>query len=256
MPKHKKPPAQKPKQSAEEKPAPAVNLDQWLAQLPQLLNGKVSPEKLSLLAAQTMVISQAKPTDGLASTAAPSHMPLIIRTQAALREAAEQICKATNISLDIETSDLDPRRGEIVGVGVAIEGQAFYFPTAHRFEDTGDLRPDQLPVTDVVERLQLERRQVIAHNAKFEMRWLRHHTGVTLAPTWDTMLAARLIRSDLSADLEDLAVRVLDVPKWGFTPAEMQRLQFMSVDQVASYCAKDCRYTLQIFEEQKKCLKS
>jgi hypothetical protein len=70
------------------------------------------------------------------------------------------------------------------------------------------------------------------------------------------MLAARLIRSDLSADLEDLAVRVLDVPGWEFTAAEIKRIQFMPVERVALYCAKDCRYTLQIFEAQQRCLKS
>ena len=177
--------ARKPKNSESNKPAPVVTFQQWLGQLPEILNDKVAPEKLDLLAAQTMVINQAKPTDDLTSAAMPSPMPLIIRTQAALREAAERICKATNISLDIETSSIDPRRGEIVGVGVAIEGQAFYFPTAHRFDDTGDLLPDQLPVADVVEQLQLERCPVITHNGKFEMRWLRHHARATLNLTWD-----------------------------------------------------------------------
>src|SRR5665213_2653337 len=112
MPKHKKPLAKKAKQSAQVRPAPAVNFQQWLDQLPQMLNGTVTPEKLSLIATQILVINQAKPTGDLTSAVMPPYMPLIIRTQAALREAAEQICRAKDISLDIETSDLDPRRGE------------------------------------------------------------------------------------------------------------------------------------------------
>ena len=68
------------------------------------------------------------------------------------------------------------------------------------------------------------------------------------------MLAARLLRSDLPAELKDLAVRELDVPDWGLTKADIERVQFLPIERVARYCAKDCRYTLELYRRQRACL--
>jgi hypothetical protein len=46
----------------------------------------------------------------------------------------------------------------------------------------------------------------------------------------------------------------LDVPDWGLSPGELKAIQFVAIDKVARYCAKDCRYTLELFWRQRKCL--
>ena len=58
------------------------------------------------------------------------------------------------------------------------------------------------------------------------------------------------------ADLKDLASRVLDVPDWSLCKEEIKATQFLPVERVARYCAKDCRYTLELFWRQQVCLDS
>jgi len=181
--------------------------------------------------------------------------PKVVRDLKALERVNGIVGDAAEVVIDIETSSLDPTLGEIVGVGLATEAGNHYLPVNHRFEDSGLLRPDQLPLDVVMRGLGLAGIPLIAHNAKFEFKWLRSHAGEACTFAWDTMIAARLLRSDQSAELKDVAVRMLDVPDWGMTGADIARVQFLPVERVARYCAKDCRYTLQLYQRQREYLK-
>jgi DNA polymerase I-like protein with 3'-5' exonuclease and polymerase domains len=181
-------------------------------------------------------------------------VPVVVRDQHGVEELGRALATEAIVALDLETSALDPAAGEIVGIGVAANDATFYIPIAHRLQETGALLPDQLSLGAVVEALGLVGRIFVAHNAKFELRWLRHHTGITPKFAWDTMLAARLLRSDLSADLEEVALRELDVPAWGLSKQEIGRIQLLPIDRVARYCAKDVRYALQLMRRQQQCL--
>ena len=183
-----------------------------------------------------------------------STTPQVIRHRKSLKQVAAQVVRADEVVIDLETSSLDARSGEIVGVGLAATGVNFYLPIGHRFAETGGLRPDQLPLDAVVRELRLHQLPLVGHNTKFEFRWLRHHAGVSCRFVWDVMLAARLLRSDLPAELKDLAVRELDVPDWGLSKADIARVQFLPIEHVARYCGKDCRYTLELYWRQRSCL--
>jgi DNA polymerase I-like protein with 3'-5' exonuclease and polymerase domains len=95
---------------------------------------------------------------------------------------------------------------------------------------------------------------MIGHNAKYEYKWLFHHGKIRCQFAWDTMIAARLLRSDLPADLKSLAARDLDVPEWDLPKGEKARIRFLPIEDVAAYCAKDCWYTLMLYRRQKECL--
>jgi DNA polymerase-1 len=207
---------------------------------------------------RVLLVNQAKAFADIARTAPPllpdPTAPEIIRNRKALKQLGTSVAGADVVVIDLETSALDPRNGEIVGIGLALATSTYYLPISHRLEDSKLLLPDQLHLDAVVQALSLGSLSVAAHNAKFEFRWLRHHTGVVCNFVWDTMVAARLLRSDQSAELKDLAVRELDVPDWGMTKAEIERVQFMPIDRVARYCAKDCWYTLELMRKQQTCL--
>ena len=236
---------------------PKSSVPKWAASLAERFSSNLTPDVTALLRAQAMLLSQ--PSDAAGNSEQPGntnqHTVTIIRTQKALRELYLHFQSATLVAIDLETHGLNPRRGEIVGIGIAVANDAFYIPTAHKFEESGQLLPDQLTATQVARALKLQALPLVAHNSKFELSWLRQHTGVTPNIVWDTMLAARLQRSDLSADLEKLAVRMLDVPGWSLPQDQIKQIQTLPIDQVARYCAKDCIYTLRITEKQKPCLK-
>jgi DNA polymerase-1 len=179
---------------------------------------------------------------------------VIIRDVDGLQDLARRLYTADVVVVDLETSDLNPRKGAIVGVGVAAVDGAAYIPVNHVFESTNTLLPGQLPLAQVLQELRLQDRRLVGHNVKFETKWLRHHGGIEPAFVWDTMIAARLLRSDLAADLEAVAMRELDVPGWSLPANEITNVRFLSVDRVAAYCGKDVWYALALFRKQITCL--
>jgi ribonuclease D len=210
----------------------------------------VSDADLAVLRAQAAELASAGPLPAAASKG----LPAVLRSEAEIRTVSHVLAESPVVCVDLETSDLDHRRGEIVGVGLAVEGGTYYVPTGHRFQQTGELLPDQVPPVSVARALGLGRLRLAAHNAKFELQWLRRHTGMVPLFVWDTMVAARLLRSDLPADLKALAARDLDVPDWSLSNQDLQRIQFLPIDRVARYCALDVWYTLQIMRRQEQCL--
>ncbi|MEP6848586.1 MAG: DNA polymerase, partial [Acidobacteriota bacterium] len=72
------------------------------------------------------------------------------------------------------------------------------------FREKGDLRtnPDLLPLRDL---LASQVQTKIAHNAKFDSKWVRHHLGVELGNVYDTYLASQLISAGDSDRRHSLA---------------------------------------------------
>ena len=219
----------------------------WASDLVNDLAPEVTPAELEVMRSQMNSLNSTMELPDLPRDPA---QPTIVRERKTLDELAAAIDHADDIVIDLETSDLDQRSGVIVGVGLAFDGQSYYIPTQHRFEETNQLRPNQLPLAEVLEVLKLEDKKLIAHNSKFELKWLRQHNNAEFEFKWDTMLAARLLRPDQSAELKDVAARELDVPNWELSKADMKRIEFLPIERVAAYCAKDCWYTLRIYQQQ------
>jgi DNA polymerase I-like protein with 3'-5' exonuclease and polymerase domains len=231
---------------------PVTSIADWGQQLLKTMAGNLPAEDFLLLQGQVDALTQtttapvAKPSDTTQLT--------IVNDADSLATLASALAGATVVAVDLETAGLDPRLGEIVGVGLAVPDATFYVPIAHRIQGSGELRPGQLALTDVLDALRLQDKKLIAHNAKFELKLLRHHGKISCQFIWDTMIAARLLRSDLSADLEKVAVRELDVPDWSLSAADMKRMQFLPIETVATYCGKDCRHALELYRRQLTCL--
>ena len=230
----------------------SFDLASWARRLIGELPDDTPAEELAVLNSQVSALTAAAPAANLPPPDPTA--PQVVRDRKDLKQVARLVGEADEVIIDLETSSLDPRSGEVVGVGLAITGGNYYLPVGHRFEETGRLRPDQLPLDVVVRELRLADLPLIAHNAKFEFRWLRRHAGVACRFIWDTMIAARLLRSDQSAELKDVAARELDVPDWGMTKADIERVQLLPIERVARYCAKDCYYTLELYRRQRSCL--
>jgi len=225
----------------------------WAANLVHHLHehGTISADELRELRGQAEALTAQ--ADVAATLPRDPTLPTIVREQAAMNVLADALAVAPAVAIDIETTSLDHRDGEIVGVGFATAGGTYYVPVGHRSPETDQLWPNQLDVRELAEAVRLSTLPLIAHNAKFEFKWLRWHTGLTPQFLSDTMLAARLLRSDQPADLKRLAERELDAPDWGLPADELTNIQHLSVDQAGRYCAKDCYYTLQLFERQQQC---
>ena len=178
----------------------------------------------------------------------------IVRTKEDLLLLRDKLADSDVITIDIETSSLEPREGLIVGIGLGIEGLVAYIPIAHALPEDGTLLPDQLSLFEVVSTLDLKSKKFIAHNAKFELTWFKFRAGINLEFYWDTLLAAKLLQPDLPADLEKLAIRELDVTPWSLSSESMDAFQTVDLGTASSYCGKDVLYTYQISQTQKKAM--
>ena len=178
----------------------------------------------------------------------------IVRTKEELLLFRDKLADSDVVTIDIETSSLEPRKGYIVGIGLGIEGLVAYIPIAHALPEDGTLLPDQLSLFEVVSTLDLRSKKFIAHNAKFEFAWFKFHAGIDLQFDWDTLLAAKLLKPNMAADLENVAIRELDVAPWSLSTKSMDAFQTVDLGTASNYCGKDVLYTYQISQTQKKAM--
>lgn len=178
--------------------------------------------------------------------------PTIIRSEGDLAQLAAAVGQTQQVTINLLTTSDSCRDGEIVGMGLAIENSTFYVPLHHRFRDSGGIRPDQLPAPKVFLTLRLHDKELVAHDAKSELRWLQHYNPKQHKFDWDTRLAGKLLQPSQSVDLESLATRELDVPAWRLNSERNDEISFRPIDEVARSCAKNCWYTSLLSNQQRK----
>jgi len=114
----------------------------------------------------------------------------LIRTADELRKAVEIIEKQPVIGLDTETTDLDPYTSRLRLIQLAIPDRV-YIIDFDRFSDGDTRRSDALAP---LRRLLAAPRPIkIAHNAKFDAKFIKHNLGVDLGGLFDTLLASQLV---------------------------------------------------------------
>ena len=104
------------------------------------------------------------------------------------------------ISIDTETTGLDPMLDKLVGISVYTPGmQASYIPINHRSYITNILCENQLPIEIIrreFQRIADANIAIIMFNASFDMRVMQNQVGVNLNCTWDGYLASRLLNEN------------------------------------------------------------
>lgn len=91
-------------------------------------------------------------------------------------------------------------------------------------------------------------KKVVAHNGKFDLRWL-HQFGMPVWLTFDTMLAAHLLNENRPKALEALAGALLGVPNWKIST---KALMDEPLRKVLWYNACDTWYGAYLYFELKK----
>ena len=106
-----------------------------------------------------------------------------------LGHIAEEIRCAEVVGIDLETTSLDPYLGKIRIFSVDT-GKGIY--VVDLFE-TGTLGPIRDALDNPECESGKERPVVVAQNAKFEQKWVRHHEGMTLWPLFDPYRASNIL---------------------------------------------------------------
>jgi DNA polymerase-1 len=129
-----------------------------------------------------------------------------------LGEMISALSHARELSLDTETTSLDPMQADLVGLSFSIEPEtAYYLPVGHAYEGV----PRQLSAAEVLPALKplLEDGRIakIGQNLKYDLLVLRH-TGIEVQGiAFDSMIASYLLNpSRTSHGLDAIALEYLN----------------------------------------------
>jgi len=175
--------------------------------------------------------------------------------------------QADTIAIDLETQDPDLKklgsgsivgRGKVIGIAVAVDGYAGYFPFDH--EGGGNLEKSKVIqwFTDVCQCPA----DKVFHNAMYDVCWIRA-LGIKInGNIYDTMIAASLVnenrfRFDLGSLGWDYVGRGKNetelnqiAKEWGIDPkADMWKLPSM---YVGNYAERDAELTLALWKVMQK----
>jgi DNA polymerase-1 len=176
----------------------------------------------------------------------------LVLSDDALEKWLANIDKADIVSVDTETTGLDPMTAQLVGICLSIEpGTAAYIPVAHDYAGA----PAQLSRAAVLAKLKpwLEsaNSKKLGQNMKYDMHIFANH-GVQLAGVAeDTMLQSYVLESDRNHSMDSLALRHLDIKTISYdeiTGKGAARIPFTQVDleRAKDYAAEDADITLQL----------
>lgn len=125
----------------------------------------------------------------------------VIRDKEVIHDFITECIGNQYISIDTETSGLDPMRDTLAGIGTYTYGQkSAYIPLNHISYITNEKVDNQLPVEFVryeFKRLFAKKPDVDMFNAPFDIRFLRNQAGIDTAYcTWDSSIGSRLLNEN------------------------------------------------------------
>ncbi|HWS12770.1 MAG TPA: DNA polymerase I, partial [Rhodocyclaceae bacterium] len=171
-----------------------------------------------------------------------------------LQRWLERIRAAPLVSLDTETTSLDPLQARLVGMSFAVApGEAAYLPVGH----CGTGAPAQLPLDEVLAALrpwlESDAAAKVGQHLKYDMHVFANH-GIALAGVaHDTLLQSYVLESDKTHDLDALAQRHLGLRTISYDEVTGKGASRIGFDQVeigraAEYAAEDADIALRLHE--------
>lgn len=167
-------------------------------------------------------------------------------------EQLKVILRRTKIlSYDLETSGFDefaPDAGIVSIAGTSQLGDGRVIVWALPLRHPGSpFRNNWVKVLKVLKPYLEHIPKQVAHNGKFDARWLRHF-GVNMRVTYDTMLACHLLDENRLKGLKAQATARFGVADWSIDTGKLMQTP---IKQVLKYNALDTFYTYHLYLETK-----
>lgn len=193
------------------------------------------------------------------------HEYIIIKKDTEYLKFLGELKKAKSFVFDTETTSTDALRAELVGIAFSMQKQkAYYLPVIDKsqHEENGDLfsgksdrKREGFPIDRVVKDLKpiLENEKIkkYGQNIKYDSLVLSTK-GIDVAGiSFDTMIAAYVLRSDRQHSLDNLASELLNYKMVSFdelTNDGKKDIREIPIDEVGNYSAEDADITLQIVD--------
>src|SRR5215467_3673573 len=154
----------------------------------------------------------------------------LIKTADDLRKAIETLASQPVVGLDTETTELDPFTSRLRLIQLATPDRVYIVDFDHFVNGDSTQSEALAPLRRLLEA---PRPIKIAHNAKFDAKFIKHNLGVDLGGLFDTLLASQLVGAgDIEErhGLEVIAGRYLNeavdkserLSNWNFELSEAQ----------------------------------
>jgi DNA polymerase-1 len=162
-----------------------------------------------------------------------------------LKKACDELRGAAVLGFDVETTEIDPYKGELRLVQLSdgrntkvVDVRAFGGSQNSEVRNQLKINPELAPLRDL---LTSTKQVKIAHNAKFDAKWVRHHLGCEVGNIYDTYLASILIaagegerRHGLADVVQFFLQRTLDkteqVSNWGAAELSHSQIEYAARD--------------------------
>lgn len=163
----------------------------------------------------------------------------LVRDAEGLKTACDELSNARFLGFDVETTALDPYKGDLRLVQLS-DGTNTKVIDLKAFGGGGSLATDPA-LAPLREILASNTQTKIAHNAKFDTKWVRHHLGTEVGGVYDTYLASILIsagegerRHGLADVVQYFLGRTLDkseqVSDWGADELSHSQVEYAAKD--------------------------
>jgi DNA polymerase-1 len=121
----------------------------------------------------------------------------VITTAAELRRAVDELSQKHAVGLDTETTELDPYIGRLRLIQLA-SADGVYIVDLNRFAE-GEMKLSEA-LAPLCRLFTSPRPIKIAHNAKFDAKFIKYNLGVDIVGLFDTLLASQLVSA---GDIEE-----------------------------------------------------
>ncbi|MCX6797263.1 MAG: DNA polymerase I, partial [Candidatus Doudnabacteria bacterium] len=175
----------------------------------------------------------------------------LVDTEGKLEKVLEELSKAEEVSIDTETTDLNPIDAKLVGIGLcAKKGKAYFVPA--------DLSLESESLKKLLANHHIKK---IGHNIKYDLQVLNANRLALSPISFDTMIASYLLNAGTRQhNLDALAFNELG---YQMQPIEALigkgksqiTMDKVDIEKVSWYCCEDADMTLrlkELFEPQLK----
>lgn len=189
---------------------------------------------------------------------------LTIKTRQEFTDYITEAIKSGVIAVDTETDNsLDPVTCKLMGLCLYYpNGKQAYIPINHIDFKTRERLSWQLTEKDCKEELQRvieDKTLILMHNGKFDYQVIKCTCDIEIKPSWDTLIASRLINENEKAGLKTQYITHIDSEQMKYDIEDLfegQDYDIFPPDVFALYAATDALMTYKVYEYQKPIMES
>lgn len=175
---------------------------------------------------------------------------ILVNDEPTLKDLVDRLLKEDELCIDTETTDIDPMRAKLVGIGLGVHpGEAWYIPFNSTFQPAEHLRP------------LFEKCAFYGHNIKYDLHVLKNAGFPVKRVSFDTMIASYILAPHKQRHgLDTLALELFGKVKIPITDLigkgkKQLSMSEVPLEQVATYCCEDVDYTTRLKKRFEKELK-